>query len=352
MTNNNPKLISIVIPYYNSKSEYFLEATHSILAQYYKNWEVIIINDGSNIESRNFIYKLQESLNDKRFSIINHKENCGVSVARNTGIKLAKGELITFLDPDDFLLPWDLEKIINVFNKNPDCLILSTDYLYYLKFGPIQKICRNKIFDKFLKSQEKEVDILKFIFPRLILKKEVFHELKFDPNLRRGEDTDLLIQILNNNLLLKRIALLKETGYVYRFYPSKKRLTHNLYFRLAAWEILKNKYKNKESDLVQSTMKNVEASALEIKYSTLVKAYLTHGSILRILEQMTRDPRSLKEKIKCLMAIAKVIIEEKVLLPMFGINLKFIDILINLKNNFKKVEDTDFILTKIRKVTT
>lgn len=325
MNDKDSILISIVIPYYNTKSEYFLEAIHSVLVQSYSKWKAIIVNDGSSLESKNFLYKSVESFNDKRFSIINLERNCGVSVAKNEGIKLAKGELVTFLDPDDFLLPRDLEEIINAFRKNPDCLILSTDYLYYLKFGPVRKICASKMFNK-------------IIFPRLILKKEVFHELKFDPKLRRGEDTDLLIQILNSNRLLSGLSLTKETGYVYRFYPSKKRLTHNLHLRLDGWEILKNKYRDEKSELVQNMIRNIESNILEVKHYTLVKDYLTHGSILKVLSKITRDHQSLKEKIKCLIAIAKVIIEEKFLLPLFGINLKFIDILINLKNNFKKAE--------------
>lgn len=342
MTNNNPKLISIVIPYYNPKSEYFLEATHSILAQYYKNWEVIIVNDGSNIESRNFLYKSQESLNDKRFSIIDLEKNSGVSTAKNTGIKLAKGELITFLDPDDFLLPWDLEKIIDAFNKNPDCLILSTDYLYYLKFGMIHRMCRRKIFDKFLKSEEKDEYVFKSALSRLILKREVFKKLEFDPELRRGEDTDLLIQIVNKDFFLDGLFLTRETGYVYRFYPSKNRLTHNLDFRLNAWEVLKNKYKNNKSDLVQNMIRNIESNIPEVKYHTLVKGYLIHGSIIKLLKEIIRDYKTLKEKIKCLIALTKVIIEQRFLLPLFGINLKFIDILINLKKNFKKAENIGY----------
>lgn len=350
MNTKNQKLISIIIPYYNSKAKYFLEASQSIIDQIYHKWEAIIVNDGSNIESRDFLYKTIESFNDNRFSIINLEKNCGVSQAKNTGIKHANGELITFLDPDDFLLPWDLEKITGEFNKSPDCLILSTDYLYYLKFGPIQKIYRSYVFDKFLKSKEKNADISGFILPRLILKKEVFNELKFDCNLHRGEDTDLLIQILNNNNLLKKLTLYKETGYIYRFYPSKKRLTHNLHFRLNTWEVLKNKYQNEENYLVQNMIKSLESNIFEMKYHSIIVCYLTYGSIIRSLKEIIRNYKTIKEKIKCLIALTKVIIEQKYLMPLFGINLKFVDILINLKKNYKKAEDIEYYNVNLRKV--
>lgn len=337
VTDRNSVLISVIIPYYNPETKYFLEAIHSISAQTYSNWEVIIVNDGSNLQSKALLHEYIRSLNDKRFCIVDLEKNCGVSTAKSKGIKHAKGELITFLDPDDFLLPYDLKEIVNVFNEKPECLILSCDYLYYLKFGPIQKICTSNVFNK-----------APVIFPRLFSKKESFEILKFDPRLRRGEDTDLLIQVLNNNYLFSKLVLRKESGYVYRFYPSKKRLTHNLSLRLVTWEILKSKYKDEKSDLVQYMIKNIENNILEVKYYSPVKAYLTCGSVTQSLKEIVRDYKSIKEKIKCLITLAKVIIEQRFLMPLFSINLQFVDMLVNIKKNYKKVESIgDVNLRKI-----
>ena len=91
-------LISIVVPIYNV-AEYLPRCLDSILAQTYKNFEVILVNDGSTDKSKQICQDY--SRKDKRFILIN-KKNGGVSSARNTGIDRAKGDYVTFVDPDDY----------------------------------------------------------------------------------------------------------------------------------------------------------------------------------------------------------------------------------------------------------
>lgn len=88
-------LISIVVPVYNVE-KYIHECLESILYQSYKNIEVIIVNDGT---LDNSIAKIEDLLKDKRTRLIS-QVNQGLSAARNTGIKAALGEYISFIDSD------------------------------------------------------------------------------------------------------------------------------------------------------------------------------------------------------------------------------------------------------------
>lgn len=99
------KLVSVIIPIYNVE-KYLPECLDSLLAQTYPHWQAICVNDGSKDNSLQILQ--QYAAKDKRFSIIN-QENQGLSMARNNGLKQAKGEYVYFLDSDDCLHPQCLE---------------------------------------------------------------------------------------------------------------------------------------------------------------------------------------------------------------------------------------------------
>lgn len=101
--------ISVIVPIYNSE-KYLRNTIDSILNQTLDDFELILINDGSTDSSLSICkeYKKQDS----RIVLINQK-NCGVSITRNNGLKIAKGEYISFIDSDDWIRPNFLEKLYN-----------------------------------------------------------------------------------------------------------------------------------------------------------------------------------------------------------------------------------------------
>ena len=106
-------LVSIIIPVYNAE-KYIEETIKTIKAQTYKNWEAIFVDDASNDSSREIICK-HLSTNIK---LIKLEKNLGTAIARNEGIKIAKGRYLAFLDADDL---WDskkLEKQLEFMQKN------------------------------------------------------------------------------------------------------------------------------------------------------------------------------------------------------------------------------------------
>lgn len=115
-------LISIIIPVYNA--EKFLDETiNTVLNQTYKNFELILVNDGSKDKSVDAIKKY----NDKRIKLIDNKNNKGAALSRNDGIRKAKGRYICFLDADDLWNKEKLEKQIN-FMKEKECAFSFTGY--------------------------------------------------------------------------------------------------------------------------------------------------------------------------------------------------------------------------------
>ena len=101
----NP-LVSIITPNFNSE-KYISETIESVLQQTYKNWELIIVDDFSTDTSVTLIKEFQEK--DQRIKLVKLSKNSGPAVARNEGIKIAKGNFLTFIDSDDVWLPKFIE---------------------------------------------------------------------------------------------------------------------------------------------------------------------------------------------------------------------------------------------------
>lgn len=112
--------ISVVMPVYNTKEEWLREAIESILNQSYKDFEFIIIDDGSDKS----IEPIVNSYNDARIVLI-RQENQGIAKSLNYGFKISKGEYIARMDSDDISMPERFEKQVNFLDKNPQISVLG-----------------------------------------------------------------------------------------------------------------------------------------------------------------------------------------------------------------------------------
>ena len=97
---NNGPLVSVVIPAYNV-AEYINQTIASVREQSYKNWELIVVDDGSTDRTLEVIAESVKQI--RQHVVVHHQENGGLSAARNSGVKLATGEYVYFLDSDDLL---------------------------------------------------------------------------------------------------------------------------------------------------------------------------------------------------------------------------------------------------------
>lgn len=118
--------ISVIIPAYNCENT-IVECLNSVIKQTYYSYicEVIIINDGSTDHTKQTINAFISNCEDDKFEVINQK-NCGVSVARNNGIKKARGNWIAFLDSDDVWLENKIERQIKTILEHREICFLGT----------------------------------------------------------------------------------------------------------------------------------------------------------------------------------------------------------------------------------
>lgn len=120
-------LVSIIVTCYNQE-KYIGRTLLSLINQTYSNWECIVVDDGSQDNSQKIINDLISK--DQRFRYMFQK-NAGVSAARNTGFKMAKGSYINFLDGDDTFLSEKLGKQVQALMNNQESSICICDHQYY-----------------------------------------------------------------------------------------------------------------------------------------------------------------------------------------------------------------------------
>lgn len=115
--------ISIILPTYN-RADTIIRAIRSAQAQTFSDWELIVIDDGSTDTTAEVLASVAEA----RMVVI-RQPNGGMTLARNAGIKVARGEYLAFLDSDDEFLPFHLELCVAFLDANPDDVIVSTEML-------------------------------------------------------------------------------------------------------------------------------------------------------------------------------------------------------------------------------
>ncbi|HSA06013.1 MAG TPA: glycosyltransferase [Candidatus Gastranaerophilales bacterium] len=178
----NPK-ISVLMPVYNG-AKYLKEAIDSILAQSFKDFEFLIINDASTDNSAEII----KSYSDNRINFLNNEKNIGLAASLNKGLDIAKGEYIARMDQDDISLPQRLQKQIEFMNKNPEIDICGSWIKFFGEMNFVAKYAQShkQIVSNMFTSSP-------FAHPSVIIKKERFdqHNLRYNPDLKTAEDYEL-----------------------------------------------------------------------------------------------------------------------------------------------------------------
>ncbi len=117
---SEPK-VSIIISVFN-REKFVGQAIQSVLDQTYKNWELIVIDDGSSDHSWDVICQYEQQL-----AVHLGQENQGMAGALNRGFSFARGEYITFLSSDDFLMPNGIETLVNFLETHPEIGMVDGD---------------------------------------------------------------------------------------------------------------------------------------------------------------------------------------------------------------------------------
>ena len=196
-------LVSIVIPLYNSKDDIW-GCLESIRNQIYKNYEIVIVDDGSTDNSVIIVEEYIREHSDMRILLL-RQENSGPSKARNNGIANSKGEIIAFIDSDDEWKTNKLSSIVSLFNNNEITLASS---LYSIGENEIFTNLDNSIevitLNKLLRKNY-------FITSGTVCRSNVFSEFMFNESQKYSEDYRLWLEICSNNYkcVLLRSCLVK-----------------------------------------------------------------------------------------------------------------------------------------------
>ena len=330
-------LITVIVPIYNLEG-YLERCIESIINQTYKNIEIILVDDGSKDNSAKLCDEYAKK--DKRIKVI-HKENGGVSSARNLALDLAKGDFITFADSDDYL---DLSLYQKMMQKQ---LETNAD----LVFSRFKKVIDNKVFNEKeialeefcktsnlsyllktppIKKQQKEnsIEVYNYVMCsiwRILFKKSAINHIRFNSKISFMEDAIFLMQVIINSkpiisfvdeylyyylirqnssvrtqsnlinnskeFVLELENLLKDTGYeeyikVHKFYFYLNCISHNYTHNLSLTLKEIQTWNNKE---------NYKAYCkVNANFKTKLKSYLAYHKMFVILKMLLKLNKSSK----------------------------------------------------------
>ncbi|MCX7846273.1 MAG: glycosyltransferase family 2 protein [Dictyoglomaceae bacterium] len=209
---NSKKLVSVIIPTYNCE-KYIKNCIDSVLAQTYKNIEIIIIDDGSTDNTEKIIENYF-----KRKVIYLKQENKGPSISRNRGIRFSKGDYITFIDADDYLLPEFIEIGIKEIQKYNNKTWLGFERVYWNgKFNNnLRKLKTSFDFVNLNVNEDSfENMITKAPIITPLIPREAFFidKIFFNPQIREAEDLELWFRLMLNGW---KLVLVRNPNYLYR----------------------------------------------------------------------------------------------------------------------------------------
>lgn len=202
--------VSVIIPVFNG-AKYIKEAIECVLNQTFKDFEIIVVDDGSTDNTRCI---LETWINEGRLRYI-YQQNKGLAGARNTGIRLARGKFLKFLDSDDILYPQQLEYQVNHLKDKHELIISVTDY--EIEFASKTKkrikirLTNRDQLAKFIDGNPCPSNVI-------LVRRSFVQKLGgFDEELSSHEDTDLWLRALVQGSIFEQVDYV---GCCYRIFET------------------------------------------------------------------------------------------------------------------------------------
>lgn len=285
--------VSIITPTYN-RPELLREAIQSVRAQTYEDWEMLIIDDGSEPASQPVV----DAFDDPRLRYV-QLPHVGRSAARNRGLELARGEYIGFLDDDDLFHPNKLELEVSFLNTHPEADIVGSGYRITYNTGTAPIIIRDWQYKPEITMANCLFGI-PLIMCSLLIQRRAIERMDYwyNTDFDMGEDSDFLRRLF---LTRARFAWLREVLSDYRQWREK-----DLVFYLG----LRQSYR--ESLRLIFRMNNLPKEIADQQHAALVRydlhsAWRAYASRTKktahwfLLQAFIQEPRLADEKIQALL---------------------------------------------------
>ncbi len=182
-------MVSVIIPSYN-RAKTIKQSIMSVLKQSYTDIEVIVVDDCSTDNTAEIV----KMISDKRIKYIHHSKKQGACAARNTGINYAQGEYIAFQDSDDIWKGNKLQIQMKVLKDKKTDVVFSAINRHNYGRNPYK-------FPTMLSGEKSEHDIVMGFYAStqtIVGKREVFEQYKFDTEIARMQDYDLMVRVSRN----------------------------------------------------------------------------------------------------------------------------------------------------------
>lgn len=284
-------LLSIIIPVYNVEL-YLAECLNSFLNQTFRDFEILLVNDGSKDSSGSLCDEY--ATRDSRIKAF-HQENGGVSAARNLGLKNATGEFITFMDPDDYLTSKDVyEKIFSVIDEDIDVIHfgferedIQKNYQPPIEGKMLTIEMREKLFSIFVGNKIEDFRKMFVMSPAvtLVIRRSLIdsNHIFFQP-IKRTEDKLFFFDVLLSG---KGFYVFSDTFYFYRMNPTSATQNYNPDF-LPEMEYSQNYQKTLlvKYGIFDSVKEEFECSILYQFYSGIMnetRTTISKDSLMKIL---------------------------------------------------------------------
>ena len=201
-------MISIIIPVYNT-AKYLPRCLQSIISQTYMDWEAILVNDGS--PDKSGVICDEYAAKDCRFKVL-HQKNQGVVVARDNALTIAKGDILMFIDSDDYIEPTMLEEMQSLAKEQDLDIVWCNFKVVYKEFSQEERVALHENNEDNIKDLL-TTRIPSFLWNKLI-KKEFWDscDIQTDKDAVICEDTYISIQLLANN---PRMGIIPKPFYNY-----------------------------------------------------------------------------------------------------------------------------------------
>ena len=237
MINKHAPCISVILPVYNGSS-YLSQAIESILKQSYDDFELIVIDDGSNDDSLNIIEQFAN--NDKRIIVITRR-NKGLVATLNEGISLAKGFWVARMDADDIALPNRLERQLEWIEKTGADICGS--WVRFFGAGG------RRVWKCYQTDQAIKIDMLfrsPLAHPAVLMRADVAKHFCYRPEFDKAEDYDLWVRLAQAGLKMTNIP---EVLLLYRIHSSQTSVVSSVTQRQITAKIQREYWKSTMSQL-------------------------------------------------------------------------------------------------------